>query len=359
MSTVEFDRTRCVNGTRLAGAKTARIGANFILDSRKFADEIRARSSRPIDATSTGEFDCTPFRYMIWNCGRHQLGCSRTLVMGIVNATPDSFSGDGILGAAAIERARQMISDGADILDIGGESTRPGAAEVSVEEEIRRVIPLVEGLASLNVPLSVDTTKSAVARAALEAGATIINDVSGATADPEMLGLLSRSRCGFIIMHRRQNSQTMRASQAPLDAKNLENELREFFEERLQACDAMEISRARLCLDAGFGFGKSVEENLKIVRRGRELLPFDLPILSAISRKSTIGKILDNAPVEERVFGTAALSALAIQSGANILRVHDVRAMRDVARACDAVLHKQSTVEFDRTPSFSVKSSRG
>ncbi|HEX8550311.1 MAG TPA: dihydropteroate synthase [Abditibacteriaceae bacterium] len=275
---------------------------------------------------------------MIWNCGRFELNFNRTLVMGIVNATPDSFSGDGTLGEAALQRARKMINDGADILDIGGESTRPGAAVVSEAEEIRRVVPLVEQLADLGIPLSVDTMKSVVALAAIRAGAAIINDVSGGIADEKMLPTISEANCGFVVMHRRANSQTMRASQATPDAQNLETELHAYFAERLAACDAAGIARERLCLDAGFGFGKSVSENLEIVRRGRELLPFDLPILSAISRKSTIGKILGDVPVEERIFGTAALSALAIGSGANIVRVHDVKEMRDVARASDAVL---------------------
>jgi dihydropteroate synthase len=276
---------------------------------------------------------------MIWHCGDFQLQLGkRTLLMGIVNATPDSFSGDGISGEAAIQRAQQMIAEGADILDIGGESTRPGAEVVNAEEEIARVLPLIEALTPLGVPLSVDTTKAAVARAALDAGASIINDISGAIADQAMLPTLAQSTCGIVVMHRRGTPQNTGFSRATADAIHLQSELLDFFTERLIAFEQAKIARNRLCLDAGFGFGKSVEENLEIVRRGRELLPFDLPILSALSRKSTIGKILGDAPANERVFGTAALSALAIASGTDIMRVHDVKAMRDVARATDATL---------------------
>lgn len=276
---------------------------------------------------------------MPWHCGSATLQTGgRTLVMGILNATPDSFSGDGALGKATVARARQMVADGADLLDVGGESTRPGAEIVTADAEIRRVVPLLRALRDLDVPLSIDTTKAAVADAAIEAGAGIVNDISGATADAAMLPLLARHRCGLILMHRRGTPQSTDFSRATPDAVDLQSELLAYFTARIAACENAGIARDRLCLDAGFGFGKSVHENLEIVRRGRELLPFGLPILSALSRKSTIGKILDDAPVEQRLMGTAALSALAIASGADLLRVHDVKEMRDVAVVVDAAL---------------------
>jgi len=276
---------------------------------------------------------------MIWHCGDYsvELG-KRTLIMGILNVTPDSFSGDGLQNEVAIRRAHQMVADGANILDIGGESTRPGAEVVSVQEEIRRVVPLLHELKNLGIPLSVDTTKSAVAAAALEAGAAIVNDISGGTADGAMLSLLGGTQCGVILMHRRGTPQNTGLSQATTDAQDLQAELHAYFTDRLVACEQAGVARARLCVDAGFGFGKSVEENLKIVRQGHELLPWNLPILSALSRKSTIGKLLGDAPVEGRLMGTAALTTLAIVTGAHIVRVHDVKEIREVAAVVDAAM---------------------
>jgi dihydropteroate synthase len=283
----------------------------------------------------------------IWKCGRFALPVGdKTLVMGIVNATTDSFSGDGVLDDAAIERALQMIADGADILDIGGESTRPGAAVISPEEEWRRVAPIIETLATrVEVPLSLDTTKAEVARRALDAGASIINDISGATADAAMPGVLRQANCGIVMMHRRGTSQIMSYS-AKVEIHNSQGEdviqeIQNFWRARITALCEMGVARERICLDAGFGFGKSLDENLEILRRGRELKNFEyknfqFPILSATSRKSTIGKILGDVPPEERIFGTAATTAVAIQNGADIIRVHDVKEMTQVARVCDA-----------------------
>ncbi len=276
-----------------------------------------------------------------WHCGRYQLELGRkTYVMGIVNATPDSFSGDGISPSKAIERGLRMIENGADILDIGGESTRPGAAPVSLEEELGRVLPVIGGLlsAGANVPLSIDTTKSEVARRAVEAGASIINDISGATFDPQMLAVCAQSECGVILMHLRGTPQTMGWSRQGHDAESdVIAEVLAFWNERLSAARAVGIEDTRLCFDAGFGFGKSVEENLELIRRGRELASLGFPTLSGTSRKSTIGRILDGAPVEERLFGTAATVALAIQNGADIVRVHDVQEMAQVVRIADAI----------------------
>jgi len=278
----------------------------------------------------------------IWKCGRHTLPLGRkTYVMGIVNTTPDSFSGDGRLGANAIEHALRMVEDGADILDIGGESTRPGAPPVSVEEELQRVIPAVEALAArVDIPISVDTTKAAVARAAAGAGASIINDISAGTFDDAMLSTIAATECGCVLMHLRGTPQTMGWSKTAgiPAAPDVVAEVLEFWDERVIAAQAAGIAAGRIALDAGFGFGKSVEENLQLLRRGRELAACGYPTLSGTSRKSTIGKVLGDLPVEERQWGTAATVALAIANGSDIVRVHDVREMAQVARMADAIV---------------------
>jgi len=275
-----------------------------------------------------------------WRCGKYQLELGRkTYVMGIVNATPDSFSGDGVGAAKAVERGRKMIDEGADLLDIGGESTRPGSEPVSLAEELSRVLPVVESLAGAGVPLSIDTTKSEVARRAIEAGASLVNDISGATFDGKMCSVCAKFDCGLILMHLREKPRDMGWSRAPKQAENVDviKEVLAFWSARLDAARAAGIADERLCFDAGFGFGKSLEENLELVRRGRELRDFGFPVLSGTSRKSTIGRLLDGAPVEERLFGTAAMVALAVQSGADLVRVHDVAEMAQVARVADAV----------------------
>lgn len=277
-----------------------------------------------------------------WKCGAFELELgAKTYIMGIVNATPDSFSGDGVAAEKAINRALRMIDEGADILDIGGESTRPGAAPVSLEEELKRTLPVIEILANrVSIPLSIDTTKAAVARRALDAGAAIVNDISGATFDNAMLETLAPTHCGVILMHLRGTPQAMQWSQKSGD-ENAENdviaEVLDFWRARRESASQAGIGDERLCFDAGFGFGKSVEENLAIIRRGRELGALGFPTLSGTSRKSTIGKILDGASVEERLMGTAATVALAIAGGADIVRVHDVREMADVVRISDAI----------------------
>ena len=282
---------------------------------------------------------------MIWNCGRHRLPLGKkTYVMGIVNATPDSFSGDGVADLdAAVKRAMKLVMDGADILDIGGESTRPGAVPVPLDEELRRVVPLIAALATrVTVPLSVDTTKAEVAVAAVRAGASIVNDISGATFDENMLAALAPLNCGLILMHLRGTPQMMVQSSKfevqTIPFNDVIHEIFYFWRERVDAARTAGIADDSIALDAGFGFGKSVEENLEILRRGRDLSMFGFPTLSGTSRKSTIGKILNDAPVEERLFGTAATVALAIAGGADIVRVHDVAAMKQVALVADAIV---------------------
>lgn len=282
----------------------------------------------------------------VWQCGDYALPLgAKTHVMGIVNTTPDSFSGDGVLGSHAVERALQMVEEGADILDLGGESTRPGAAVVDAEEEKRRVLPLLEILVSkVNIPISIDTTKASVASAAIETGASIINDISAGTFDEGMLEVLGARTCGVILMHLRGTPQSMAYSTKhegqSSHSHDITEEVLAFWRERVEAATMTGICKSRICLDAGFGFGKSVEENLELLRRGNELSCFGLPLLSATSRKSTIGKVLGDLPPEERLFGTAATVALAIANGADVVRVHDVKAMAQVARMSDAIIRQ-------------------
>lgn len=275
----------------------------------------------------------------IWMCGDYELPIGqKTYLMGIVNVTPDSFSGDGALHKDAVAHARALMDAGADLVDIGGESTRPGAQPVSLKEELERVIPVVEALSGDGIPISVDTTKAEVARRAAEAGASIVNDISGGTFDQEMLSSLGRMSCGVILMHLREHFSRMKASESSMSRPvDVVTEVQEFWLRRIHAANWAGIGNERIALDAGFGFGKTAEENLELIRRGRELAALGFPTLSGTSRKSTIGKILNDAPVSERLFGTAATVALAIGNGAEIVRVHDVREMRDVARVADAV----------------------
>jgi len=258
--------------------------------------------------------------------------------MGIINVTPDSFSGDGVMDAsAALAKGRQMQADGADILDVGGESTRPGATPVPLEEELRRVIPVVTALVEeAGAVVSVDTMKSEVARRALRAGAAMINDVSALRADPGMVEVVAESGAPVVLMH------GYRRAPASPDA-DIISEILGFFRERIGAAVAAGISRARVLIDPGFGFGKQVQHNLDVVRRLRELQAIGRPIVIGPSRKGTIGEVLGGLPVEERVEGTAAAVAISIAHGADIVRVHDVRAMARVARMTDAIVRRTSS----------------
>jgi dihydropteroate synthase len=253
--------------------------------------------------------------------------------MGIVNVTPDSFSGDGV-GLdrdAAIRRAEQEIDEGADIIDVGGESTRPDAAAVSEDEELRRVLPVIEVLARKSVPISVDTSKSQIARAAIEAGASMVNDVWGFRSDPALSGVVAAAGAAAVVM---ENGRGSRYTHLMAD---IASRLAESVSIAVQAG----IERGRLIVDPGLGFGKSSKQNLTIVRKMGELRGLGLPLLVGPSRKGTIGKVL-NLPVDERLEGTAALVALSIAHGADIVRVHDVRAMVRVARMTDAVMRPKT-----------------
>ncbi len=259
----------------------------------------------------------------------------RTYVLGILNVTPDSFSGDGIMEAAAARaRGRQLLAEGADILDVGGESTRPGAQPVPLEEELRRVMPVIGALVrEVGAPVSVDTKKSEVARQALKAGATMINDVSALQADPEMAAVVAEGRVPAVLMHGY-------GTPVPTDNRDIVAVAHEFLSERIEVAVAAGISRDRILIDPGFGFGKSVQQNLEILRRLKEFRTLGCPIVIGPSRKGTIGHVLGGLPVEDRLEGTAAAVAVSIVNGADVVRVHDVRAMARVARMTDAIVRQ-------------------
>ena len=263
--------------------------------------------------------------------GRWELAWgTRTYVMGIVNATPDSFSGDGLERdvEAAVEQGLRFQAEGADIIDVGGESTRPGSTPVDAEEEMRRILPVIRGLAhSLDIPVSVDTHKSEVARAALDAGASIINDVWGLKHDPDMAALAAREGVPVILMHNQVGTDYTDPVPDVIGA------LRSSLNLALEAGVAVE----NVILDPGMGFGKTAEHNLEILRRLAEFKALGRPLLVGMSRKRTIGYVLD-APVDDRVEGTAATVALSVANGADIVRVHDVKVMARVTRMSDAVV---------------------
>ena len=265
--------------------------------------------------------------------GRHFEWGSRTYVMGIINVTPDSFSGDGLdLDAeAAVAQGHRFVQEGADILDVGGESTRPGFEGVSPEEEMRRVLPVVERLArDVDVPVSIDTCKAEVARAALKAGAHLVNDIWGFRHDPAMAPLVAELGVPAVIMH----------NQRGREFHDVIGDIRAGLEVSLNLAEKAGVPRRRLIIDPGFGFGWTEEHNLEMLRRLGELRELGLPILIGTSRKSTIGAVLGGVPPEERLMGTAASVAIAIARGADIVRVHDVAEMVQVCRVADAVVRR-------------------
>ncbi|WP_449419257.1 dihydropteroate synthase [Phormidium nigroviride] len=268
----------------------------------------------------------------------------RTYIMGVLNVTPDSFSDGGQFNTleSATAQAQKMVENGVDIIDIGGQSTRPGAPEITLEEELNRVIPLVEILRSrenicATVPISVDTTRAAVAKAAIEAGADIINDISAATFDLEMLPTAAKLGVPIILMHIRGTPQTM---QQLTDYQDLIGEIYQFLESRVETALAAGINRFNIILDPGIGFAKTYNQNLKILRRLRKFKDLACPILVGVSRKSFIGHILNQPDPQQRIWGTAAACTSAIAHGADILRVHDVKEMRDVCQVADAIFRR-------------------
>jgi dihydropteroate synthase len=270
-------------------------------------------------------------------CGDRQVLTwgKRTYIMGILNVTPDSFSDGGQYFdlASAIAQGQKLVAEGADILDIGGQSTRPGATIVPLAEELRRVIPVVKALAPIvNVPISIDTTRSVVAAEALAAGATWVNDVSGGTDDPELLPVVARSGATVVLMHRRGNPQTM---QSLTDYEDLVGEVHEFLAR--QRDKAQQLGITQIILDPGIGFAKNTEQNLTLLRELSRFRDLNCPLLVGPSRKSFIGHILNQPDPQQRVWGTAAACCAAIAHGADIVRVHDVAAIRQVVQVADAI----------------------
>jgi dihydropteroate synthase len=302
-----------------------------------------------------------------WNLGLRslQLG-KRTLVMGVINVTPDSFSDGGMCFGRerAVEYGLQLLQDGADIIDVGGESTRPGAKvltpeeaagknvpalgqprpenqPVSEQEELERVIPVIAGLKQRRpeAVISIDTYKANVARAAVEAGAEIVNDVSGFRWDPRMVKMLANLKCGAVLMHMRGRPEEWRTLPPVSDIMTLvKRELRDWADVALMAG----VRRERIVLDPGFGFGKSFQENYPLLKRLDDLHELRYPLLAGVSRKSFIGRALardgNDAPVAERIYGTVAAETAVILKGAHIIRTHDVRACADAVRIADVVV---------------------
>jgi len=260
--------------------------------------------------------------------------------MGVLNVTPDSFSDGGRFfdETKAVEHALAMERDGADILDIGGESTRPGADEVGIDEELSRVIPVIEKLSKrAGLPISIDTRKSKVAEEALKAGASIVNDISGLKFDPQMTPVVSESGSAVILTHSKGDPQTMQLNPV---YKNLIGEILEALKEAIAMAKDAGINKDKIIIDPGIGFGKTVEHNLEILRRLDELKVLGRPICVGASRKSFIGKILGIEHSDERLAGTLAASVIAIAKGANIIRVHDVKEMVRASRVADSILRE-------------------
>lgn len=266
-------------------------------------------------------------------CGRFELALKRPLVMGIVNATPDSFSDGGQHDAPeqAIAHAWQLLEEGADILDIGGESTRPGAQPVSVEDELARVLPVVRALQGAGVPLSVDTCKPEVMRRVLDAGADMINDIAGFST-PEAVAAVADSRCGLCVMHMQGEPRTMQQSPVYQDVAG---DIAAFLALRVAALEAAGVARQRLCLDPGFGFGKTADQNYELLKRLPELLAAGLPLLIGLSRKTMIGAATGR-PVAQRMAGSLAGALACVARGAKIIRVHDVAATCDALKVWQA-----------------------
>lgn len=273
------------------------------------------------------------------NIRNHQFNWGdRTYLMGILNVTPDSFSDGGKFNRleTALNHALKMIDHGADIIDVGGQSTRPNAPEITLEEELERVIPIISALRQQSdIPISIDTTRAIVAEKAILAGADMVNDISGATFDSQMLPMVAKLNIPIILMHIRGNPQTM---QTLTDYQDLISEINQFFQERITQATNLGIKKEYIILDPGIGFAKNYQQNLEILRNIKQIKTLGFPVLIGTSRKSFIGKILNQENPQQRIWGTAATCSYAITKGANILRVHDVKEMYDIAKVTDALM---------------------
>jgi len=275
-----------------------------------------------------------------WKLARRSLSYGeRTLIMGVLNVTPDSFSDGGLFLSPerALAHARQMIDEGADIIDIGGESTRPGSEFVSEEVELTRVIPVIERLtAEASIPISIDTTKSVVARAALQAGAEIVNDISGLRFEPLIADEASKSEAGLVLMHSRGTPKDMQ--QLP-PVKDILAEVIAGLRQSVAIAEQRGVARERIAIDPGIGFGKTVQQNLGLIANLDQLIQAfpDLPLMIGTSRKSFLGKLLGGAPANERLPGTIASTVASIIKGAHIVRVHEVKTAVEAARVAEAI----------------------
>ncbi|MDO8350991.1 MAG: dihydropteroate synthase [Gallionella sp.] len=267
-------------------------------------------------------------------CGTFQFDLTRPLVMGIVNVTPDSFSDGGLHGRrdAAVAHAQQLLEDGADIIDIGGESTRPGAQPVSVQEELDRVLPVIEGLRGISVPISVDTFKPEVMKAAIAAGAHMVNDIN-ALQDEAALSIVAAGKVAVCLMHKQGNPQNM---QLRPDYQNVVGEVGDFLRARILATVAAGIARQCIVIDPGFGFGKTLAHNLALLRELQQLTALGVPLLAGLSRKSMLGA-LTGREAGQRMPASVAAALIAVQRGASIVRVHDVRATADALKIWNAI----------------------
>jgi len=273
-----------------------------------------------------------------WQAGEHVFDLSRPLIMGVLNVTPDSFSDGGryFEPGEALARAERMFVEGADIVDVGGESTRPGAAEISCEEELRRVGPVVEAMAARGFPLSVDTSRPEVMRAVIGMGAAVINDVRGLRL-PGALDAVAGSGVGVCIMHMQGTPATMQVAPVYVDVLA---EVSAFLRERALACEAAGIERGRIVLDPGFGFGKTPVHNLRLLRQLADIARMGWPVLAGLSRKSLLGHIVGR-PVTDRQSASVTAALIAVERGASVVRVHDIAATRDALLLWSVVNEKE------------------
>ena len=276
-----------------------------------------------------------------WKIGQHVFDVSQHgLIMGVLNITPDSFSNGGKFFSVekATEHGMKMAAEGADIIDVGGESTRPGAEGIAVEEELRRVIPVIRSLrGKIDVPISVDTSKSQVARAAIEAGASIVNDVRAGRGDEQMLHVIAKSRSAFIIMHMQGTPRTMQVRPRYQDVVA---EIVDFFRQQYACAIGSSIDPMAIAFDPGIGFGKTLEHNIELLEHLEQVRVHDRPIVVGVSRKSFLGKIIGSSDMNDRLAPAVALTALLRSRGADVLRVHDVRENASALRVTEAILRR-------------------
>jgi dihydropteroate synthase len=323
-----------------------RLARQFVLESQAQADQDQQLAQQMAYQSGT----LTPQPWQIRN--RTFVWGTRTYLMGVLNVTPDSFSDGGQFNSlpTALAQAEQLVISGMDMLDIGGQSTRPGADPVTLSEELNRVIPVIEAIRAhrnpgvAQIPISVDTTRAAVARAALDAGADILNDISGGTYEPELLRVAADKQSPIILMHLRGTPATM---QQMTDYEDLIPEICQFLQTQMEQAMAAGVPRERIALDPGIGFAKGYAQNLTILRELPQFKGAGCPILVGVSRKSFIGWILSPenpqaCPPQERIWGTAAACTSAIAQGADMLRVHDGAQMRQVAQVADAIYRKMA-----------------